>query len=164
MLPELVLFGSPAPDPRMGQAAQIARTVFSDIADELQRSLDFYKSQVGDVKVDQMLLTGPGCMIPQLDQFFTARLNIKTLVADPMRDFVFDQNMIVDRMRPILAALLGSSIETGWNPSFTVDLDFNKEGVCPFFSTKDKRNFWRRTTARLHGFDRYSFPVAYCFC
>jgi Tfp pilus assembly protein PilN len=131
MLPEIVLFGSPAPDMRIGQAAQIARTVFSDIADELLRSLEFYKSQVGDVKVDQIILTGPGCMIPQLDQFFMARMNIKTICADPMRDYVFDKEMIVERMRPILAALLGSSIETSWNPSFTVDLDLNKEGRLP---------------------------------
>jgi type IV pilus assembly protein PilM len=131
LLPEIVLFGAPATDPRMGQAAQIARTVFSDIADELQRSLEFYKSQVGDVKVDQIILTGPGCMIPQLDQFFSARMNIRTIVADPMRDLSFDNELIVDRMRPILAALIGSSIETGWNPSFTVDLDLNKDGRLP---------------------------------
>lgn len=131
MLPELILFGTPASDPRMGQAAQIARTVFSDIADELQRSLEFYKSQVGDVKVDHILLTGPGCMVPQLDQFFTSRMNIKTVIADPMRDFVYDEELLVDRMKPILAALVGSSIETSWNPSFTVDLDLNKEGRVP---------------------------------
>jgi type IV pilus assembly protein PilM len=131
LLPEITLFGTPPADPRMGQAAQITRTVFSDIADELQRSLEFYKSQVGEVKVDQIILTGPGCMIPQIDQFFSARMNIRTIVADPMRDLVFDSELIVDRMRPILAALIGSSIETGWSPSFTVDLDLNKDGRMP---------------------------------
>jgi type IV pilus assembly protein PilM len=131
LLPEIILFGTPSPNPRMGQAAQIARTVFSDIGDELQRSLEFYRSQVGEVKVDQIILTGPGCMIPQLDQFFSSRMGIRSIVADPMRDLVFDSELIVDRMRPILSALMGSSIEVGWNPSFTVDLDMNKEGRLP---------------------------------
>jgi type IV pilus assembly protein PilM len=131
LLPEIVLFGVPPTDARMGQAAQVARTVFSDIIDELIRSLDFYKSQVGDVKVDQIVLSGPGTMIQNLDQFISNRMNIRTIVCDPMRDLVFEPDLIVDSMRPILAALVGSSIEPSWNPSFTVDLDLNKEGRLP---------------------------------
>ncbi|HEY9679017.1 MAG TPA: type IV pilus assembly protein PilM [Drouetiella sp.] len=138
MLPEITLFNADPADFQMGQASQVARTVFSDITDELQRSLDFYRSQVGDVKVDQIVLTGPGCMIPQLDQYITNRMNIKTITSDPMRDLVFSNDVIVDSMRPILAALIGSSIETGWNPSFTVDLDLNKEGRLPLLYDERK--------------------------
>lgn len=138
LLPEIALFNVDPADFRMGQASQVARTVFSDITDELQRSLDFYKSQVGDVKVDQIVLTGPGCMIPQLDQYISNRMNIKTILSDPMRDLIFSPEVIVDSMRPILAALIGSSIETSWNPSFTVDLDLNKEGRLPLLYDERK--------------------------
>jgi type IV pilus assembly protein PilM len=138
LLPEIALFNVNPADFRMGQASQVARTVFSDITDELQRSLDFYKSQVGDVKVDQIVLTGPGCMIPQLDQYISNRMNIKTILSDPMRDLVFSPDIIVDSMRPILAALIGSSIEPSWNPSFTVDLDLNKEGRLPLLYDERK--------------------------
>jgi len=138
LLPEITIYGGAPADPRMGQAAQVARSVFTDITDELQRSLEFYKSQVGDVKVDQIILSGPGCMIPQIDQFIASRMNIKTIVSDPMRDLVFDSEMIVDRMRPILAALIGSSIEPSWNPSFTVDLDLNKDGRQPLLYDERK--------------------------
>ncbi|MCC7528645.1 MAG: type IV pilus assembly protein PilM [Candidatus Melainabacteria bacterium] len=131
MLPEISLF-SPAPnDPRMGQAAQVARTIFSDIADELAKSLEFYRSQVGDVKMDQIVLAGPGCMVPGLDQFFFNKLNVRSVISDPMRDIKHDETEIVDRMRPILAALVGSAIEPSWNPAYTVDLDLNKEGRVP---------------------------------
>lgn len=130
MLPEIPLSGPPA-DARMGQAAQIARTVFGDITDELVRSLEFYKSQVGDVKVDQVILTGPGCMVPGVDQFISNKMGIRTLIADPMRDMVVDPGIIGERLRPVLASLVGSSLETGWCPSFTVDLDLNKEGRLP---------------------------------
>ncbi|CAN5450868.1 hypothetical protein BH10CYA1_BH10CYA1_26600 [soil metagenome] len=138
LLPEIALFNVNPTDFRMGQASQVARTVFSDITDELQRSLDFYKSQVGDVKVDQIVLTGPGCMIPQLDQYISNRMNIKTILSDPMRDLVFSPEVIVDSMRPILAALIGSSIETSWNTSFTVDLDLNKDGRMPLLYDERK--------------------------
>ncbi len=131
MLPEISLF-SPAPsDPKMGQAAQVARTIFGDVADELAKSLEFYRSQVGDVKMDQIVLAGPGCMVPGLDQFFFNKLNIRSVISDPMRDIRHDETEIVDRMRPILAALVGSAIEPTWNPAYTVDLDLNKEGRVP---------------------------------
>jgi type IV pilus assembly protein PilM len=138
LLPEIILFGAPTDDARLGQAGQVARTIFSDIADELVRSLDFYKSQVGDVKIDQILLSGPGCMIQNLDQFISNRMSIRALIADPMRDIVFEQDLIVDSMRPILAALVGCSIEPSWNPSFTVDLDLNKEGRLPLIYDERK--------------------------
>jgi Tfp pilus assembly protein PilN len=131
MLPEISIFNPNPTDPKMGQAAQVARTIFSDISDELSKSLEFYRSQVGDVKMDQIILAGPGCMVPGLDQFFSNKLNVRTIISDPMRDIRHDETEIVDRMRPILAALVGSSIEPTWNPSYTVDLDLNKEGRVP---------------------------------
>jgi len=131
LLPEIPLFGMPPKDQRMGQAAQVARTIFSDITDELERSLEFYQSQVGDVKLDQIILTGPGCMVPNLDQYVGSRMGFRTIFGDAMRDMAFDQNLVVERMRPILASLIGSSVEPSWNPNFTVDLDLNKEGRLP---------------------------------
>lgn len=131
MLPEISIFNPTPTDARMGQAAQVARTIFSDISDELAKSLDFYRSQVGDVKMDQVILAGPGCMVPNLDQFFQNKLNIRTVISDPMRDIKHDETEIVDRMRPIVAALIGSAIEPSWNPAYTVDLDLNKEGRVP---------------------------------
>lgn len=131
MLPSIQLFDSGPLTPELGQATQVVRTVFGDIADELLRSLDFYKSQVGDVKVDQIILSGPGCIVGQLDQFIANKLNLRTLISDPMRDLVFDKDLIEEKMRPVLASLIGSTLEPAWNPSFTVNLDLNKEGRLP---------------------------------
>jgi type IV pilus assembly protein PilM len=128
ILPEVPVFNMIPPDARMGQAGQVARTVFSDIGDEVNRSVEFYKSQVGDVKIDQVILTGPGCMLPNIDEYFSSKLKVKSIFGDPMRDMILDERVVSPRMRPILGALIGSSIETTWNPSITVDLDLNKEG------------------------------------
>ena len=144
ILPDIRLYHTDAKmtaDILLGQAGQISRTVFGDITDELARSLEFYKSQVGDIKIDHILLTGPGCMVPQLDEFIHAKLNVKTIVADPMRDILLEKQPIAERLKPILAALIGTAIETQWSPSFTVDLDLNKEGRLPllFEATSTQR-------------------------
>jgi type IV pilus assembly protein PilM len=134
ILPDVPVFNITPTDARLGQAGQVARTIFSDIGDELNKSVEFYRSQVGDVKIDQVILTGPGCMMPNIDEYFTSKLRIKTILGDPMRDMLVDESRVSPRMRPILAALIGSSIEPTWNPSITVDLDLNKEGrltACP---------------------------------
>ncbi len=131
ILPDVPVFNITPADARLGQAGQVARTIFSDIGDELNKSVEFYRSQVGDVKIDQVILTGPGCMMPNIDEYFTSKLRIKTILGDPMRDMLVDESRVSPRMRPILAALIGSSIEPTWNPSITVDLDLNKEGRLP---------------------------------
>lgn len=131
LLPEISLFGRPPKDDRSGQAAQVARTIFSDITDELERSLEFYESQVGDVRVDEIILTGPGCMLQNLDQYVSSRMGHKAAYGNAMKELVFDQTLVVERMRPILASLVGSSVDPAWNPTFTVDLDLNKEGRLP---------------------------------
>lgn len=133
LLPEIPLFGMPPKDQRMGQAAQVARTIFSDITDELERSLEFYQSQVGEIKLDQIILTGPGCMVPNLDQYIGSRMGFRTIFGDAMRDMAFDQGLVVERMRPILASCVGSSLDPAWNANFTVDLDLNREGRLPLF-------------------------------
>jgi Tfp pilus assembly protein PilN len=131
LLPEIPVFNMVPVDARMGQAGQVARTIFSDIGDELLRSLEFYKSQVGEVKIDQVILTGPGCMLPNVDEYFTSKLRMKTILGNPMRDMVADERFVSARMKPILSALVGSSIDPTWNPSITVDLHLNKEGRLP---------------------------------
>lgn len=128
LLPDIPVFNITPTDSRMGQAGQVARTIFSDIGDEVLRSFEFYKSQVGDVKIDQVILTGPGCMLPNVHEFFTSKLRLKTVLGDPFRDMLVEERVVSERMRPILAALIGSSIEPTWNPSITVDMDLNKEG------------------------------------
>lgn len=56
----------------------------SELGDELRRSTDFYKSQNENLKIEQMLLAGPGSAIGQLDEFFTQRLNLSTVKIDPV--------------------------------------------------------------------------------
>lgn len=131
LLPEVTLFGSAPTTDKLGEAAQVARSVFSDITDELERSMEFYESQGGQVKLDQIVLTGPGCMLKGLDKFIKSRTGINTVYGDALKNITYDDAQIVDRMKPIITALIGSGLDPSLNPSFTVDLDLNKDGRLP---------------------------------
>jgi type IV pilus assembly protein PilM len=128
LLPQIPLFGMTPVDPKIGQAAQIARTVFGDIIDEVARSLEFYRSQVGEVQIEQIVLCGPGCVIPQVDQFLSNRLNIETVLANPLSGVTYDPVLLPDERRPVYTMALGSVIENAWCNVPTVDLDLNKDG------------------------------------
>lgn len=129
MLPQIAIFGGSALDARLGQAAQVARTVLGDITDEVGRSLEFYKSQVGDVAVDQILLCGAGCELPQLSEFIANRLNIQTQVVDPLRNIIFDAALIPAEKRSTQTMILGAVTNPGWTTVPTVDLELNKQSL-----------------------------------
>ncbi|MFN3362116.1 MAG: type IV pilus biogenesis protein PilM [Pseudanabaenaceae cyanobacterium] len=65
-----------------GEAAVLR--VLSDLADELRRSIDFYTSQTVGADVVQVLVSGPGAAIEQLDEFFSQRLGITASQVDPL--------------------------------------------------------------------------------
>ncbi len=128
LLPQVQLFGMASVEPRIGQAAQISRTVFGDITDEVGRSLEFYRSQVGEVQIDQIILCGPGCLVPQIDEFMSNRLNIAAVLANPFRVLSSGAELVPAGRAPAETMVTGSIVDTSWAPVITVDLDLNKEG------------------------------------
>jgi len=128
LLPQIQLFGMSPATPELGQAAQIARTVFGDITDEVSRSFEFYRSQVGEVVVDQIILAGSGCRVPSLDQFISNRLNVSTVVANPLRQVTYDPDLVPEERRPGQTITLGAVLEPDAVPVPVVELDLNKEG------------------------------------
>lgn len=128
MLHKLQLGAVPTSDPKLGQAAQVARSVFGDLTAEVGRSLEFYMSQVGSVQVDQMILSGPGCVVPGLHDFVANRLNINTIVADPFQNIIYDKAQILEERRPAHTLLLGLVADATMSPIKTVEVDLNKSG------------------------------------
>jgi len=126
MLPKIQLLGVPTVEPRLGQAAQVARSVCGDLTSEVGRSLEFYMSQVGMVRVDQVLVCGPGTVVPEIDQFIANRLNLNASIANPFQGLIYDRNQIVDNMRPHHTMLMGLVLDTDAGGSKTVAIDLNK--------------------------------------
>lgn len=131
MLPKIQLLGVPTVEPRLGQAAQMARSVCGDLTAEVQRSLEFYMSQVGMVHVDQVLVSGPGTGIPEIDQFLANRLNLTTAIANPFQGIVYDKAQIIDQMRPHHTVLVGLLVAPDAAAGKTVAIDLNKGAPEP---------------------------------
>lgn len=127
LIPQAPILGVSLADQRLLQVAQISRTVLGDITDEVGRSLDFYRSQVEEVNISQIVLSGIGCEVPTVDRFFQNRLNIDTVVGDAFREFI-DSTPLMEARKSSCTTAVGSASETGWLPIATVDVDLNREG------------------------------------
>jgi type IV pilus assembly protein PilM len=128
LLPKLQLASIPTSDPKLGQAAQVARSIFGDLTAEVGRSLEFYMSQVGIVQVDHIILSGAACVVPGLGEFISNRLNIDTVVADPFKNLIYDKAQILDDRRSTHAMLVGLVAAGDSSPLKTVEVDLNKQG------------------------------------
>ena len=62
----------------------ILQKVLVELADEVRRSIDFYLNQSEELEVAQVLLTGSGAAIGQIDEFFMQRLNLPASKVDPI--------------------------------------------------------------------------------
>ncbi len=126
LLPRIQLLGVPTVEPRLGQAAQVARSVCGDLTAEVGRSLEFYMSQVGMVRVDNVLVCGPGVCIPEIDQFIANRLNLSSALANPFQGIVYDRNQIQDNMRAHHTMLVGLLLDPAAIATKTVGIDLNQ--------------------------------------
>jgi type IV pilus assembly protein PilM len=89
-----------------GMAAMMR--VLAELADEVRRSIEFYMSHNGDnLKVEQLLLSGTGGGIGQLDLFFTQRLSVPTTQIDPLGGLGLTEMDIPFSQRPGLGVVLG---------------------------------------------------------
>ncbi len=90
-----------------GMAAMMR--ILADLADEVRRSIDFYMNHNGeDLKLEQLLLAGPGAGLGQIDLFFTQRLSIPTTQVDPFAGLGLEPSMDIPiGQRPGLGIVLG---------------------------------------------------------
>ena len=93
-------------DPNPGTNAIIK--VFAELADELRRSVDFYINQSDGLEMAQLLLTGPGAAIGQLDEFFMQRLAMPATQVDPIESLALAfEREIPPEQRASLGVALG---------------------------------------------------------
>jgi type IV pilus assembly protein PilM len=83
--------------------------VFSELGDELRRSIDFYMNQSEGLEVGQLLLAGPGASIGGLDDFFNQRLSLLSTVVDPVENLSLEveEETMPQMQRPGLGVVLG---------------------------------------------------------
>lgn len=96
-----------------GSAAMLR--VLGELADELRRSIDFYLNQGDNMEVAQLLLSGPGAAIGQLDEFFSQRLSLPASRVDPVSAISLEvEQDIPDLQRVSMGVVLGLALREAW--------------------------------------------------
>ena len=88
--------------------------VSEEIAEEIQRSFEFFRTTAADEVIDKMVISGGCAKIKGLDRFLSNRLGLPVSVADPFRGLyynekVFDPEYLHD-MSPVAAVSVGLAL------------------------------------------------------
>jgi type IV pilus assembly protein PilM len=88
--------------------------VSEEIAEEIQRSFEFFRTTAADEVIDRMVISGGCAKIKGLDRFLSNRLGLPVSVADPFRglyysDKFFDAEYLQD-MAPVAAVSVGLAL------------------------------------------------------
>jgi type IV pilus assembly protein PilM len=95
-------------DETIAPGMDVLMRVLADLADEIRRSIDFYSNHSSNLRIEQLLLAGPGGGLGQLDLFFTQRLGVPATQIDPVASLGIDTNLDIPLMqRPGLGVVLG---------------------------------------------------------
>lgn len=87
--------------------------VLSDLADEIQRSVDFYVSQERSAPVVKVLLAGTGAGMNQIDGFLAQRIGIPVELADPLGGLNVPDNLDIPlNERPSMGVAVGLAMRS----------------------------------------------------
>lgn len=86
----------------------------NDLSTQIERSLQFLSTVTGEEKVNKMLITGGGALIPNLVEYLKRRLNVNVEVFNPFKNILYDPTIFapegVDVIGPILTQAVGLAL------------------------------------------------------
>jgi type IV pilus assembly protein PilM len=89
-------------------------TVSGEICEEIQRSLEFFRSTTSDTTIERMVLSGGCSLIKGLDQFLSNRLGLPVELADPFRNIQYSEKTFdpeyIQAMAPVAAVGVGLAL------------------------------------------------------
>lgn len=123
----LVAFGGvyAGPDDEMGErTSKIIRSVLTRLHAEVNRSINFYRSQQGGTAPSVVLLTGGSSIIPHVDTFFRDKLKVEVDYLNPFSNVSVDAGIDVDRINEDLQSL-GEVVGLALRRSLTCPVEIN---------------------------------------
>ncbi len=72
-------------DPRKTEIFLAIYPLLEELVGEIRRSIEYFRSRNVDADVQQILLTGGGAIMPNLDQFIASAVGIPTVVGNPFK-------------------------------------------------------------------------------
>lgn len=94
------------------RGATALRRLLSELAEEVQRSLDFYLSQGDVAPVSRVLLAGSGANINQLDQFLSQRLALPVNQVNPLAVLSLPEDSVPAESRAGVGIVLGLGLRS----------------------------------------------------
>ncbi|WP_287129537.1 type IV pilus assembly protein PilM [Candidatus Cyanaurora vandensis] len=96
-----------------GRGLAALRRILTELAEEIQRSLDFYLSQGDVAPIAQILLAGTGATMNQLDQYLSQRLSLPVERIDPLQILSLTEDEVIPAdIRSGVGTALGLSLRT----------------------------------------------------
>ncbi|WP_218082660.1 type IV pilus biogenesis protein PilM [Anthocerotibacter panamensis] len=96
-----------------GRGLAALRRILTELAEEIQRSLDFYLSQGDVAPIAQVILTGTGATMNQLDQYLSQRLSLPVERIDPLQVLsLTEDEAIPSEVRSGVGTALGLGLRT----------------------------------------------------
>jgi len=95
------------------RASKIVRNVVTRLHAEVNRSINFYRSQQGGTNPTRVLLTGGTSLLPHLDTFFTEKLGVEVEFFNPFINIPVNERIDADRIAGdlhILGTVAGMSL------------------------------------------------------
>jgi type IV pilus assembly protein PilM len=77
-------------DPLVEMASNEIRTTLRELTTEIQRSLEYYQSQ-GSERVQQLILSGRGAKMRNLDKHLSMNLGVDVEISNPLNHIQFDE-------------------------------------------------------------------------
>ncbi len=79
-------------DPLVEMASNEIRTTLRELTTEIQRSLEYYQSQ-GSERVQQLILSGRGAKMRNLDKHLSMNLGVDVEISNPLNHIQFDEQL-----------------------------------------------------------------------
>jgi type IV pilus assembly protein PilM len=96
------------------QVLSLMGVVSEEISEEIQRSLEFFRSTTAEEAIDRIVLSGGCAKIKGLDRFLSDRLGLAVEVANPFRNLHYSEKVFdpgyLQEMAPLAAVCVGLAL------------------------------------------------------
>jgi len=99
---------------RQEHVLAIMATVSDEIAEEIHRSFEFFRTTIADEVIDKMVISGGCAKLKGFERFLSNRLGLPVSVANPFQSFYCNENMFdpdyLRDMAPVAAVCVGLAL------------------------------------------------------
>lgn len=94
----------------MAQLMAVMRPALERIEDEILRTIEYYRGQIGDVPIQKIILTGGSAKTPHLPEFLSRGVGVEFEVTDPLKGLEVKEKIANKEALLVVAPQLSSAL------------------------------------------------------